>query len=491
MVRAAFALSTIMINLAISGPALAGEYGSREEAIGMVRRVQEKFQREGSEATFRAVTGKARIFHDRDLYPFIYDLNGVVVAHGAKADLVGKNLIDFKDQDGKFVIRKMIDVVNGPGNGWVDLRWMNPLTHEVEAKSSYVEKMGQYWAGVGVYIYGQVNDNTVGIISGSPHSDDTYLQMAYDLADVLNGSRLRILPIAGIGGPQNIRDVRFLKGVDIGLTQTNILNSFRRSNELLGKSENKVVYITKLFNEEAHLVAGPGITSIEQLKGRKVNLDQIGSGTSYTARDILKRLDIQVEETSVSQTEALQRVKNGTIAATVLIAGKPARSMQRISAQDGLHFLPIPYSSALVDDYVPASLTHEDYPDVIAPGQTVESVAAGAVLISFNWPKDSDRYRRVQRFVESLFPRISEFHQPLLHPKWREVNLAATLPGWDRFRPAEEWLQSHKDQIPRPAVASDPSSTPGVVVIPASERHLYEQFLEWKRAKDPVISGTR
>src|SRR6266568_8064708 len=114
MVRAAFALSTIMINLAISGPALAGEYGSREEAIGMVRRVQEKFQREGSEATFRAVTGKARIFHDRDLYPFIYDLNGVVVAHGAKADLVGKNLIDFKDQDGKFVIRKMIDVVNGP-----------------------------------------------------------------------------------------------------------------------------------------------------------------------------------------------------------------------------------------------------------------------------------------------------------------------------------------------------------------------------------------
>ena len=192
MLRAAIALSIIFIGLAVPEVGLAGEYGTRDEAIAMVRRVQEKFRQEGAERTYRAVTGKLKIFHDRDLYPFVYDLNGVVVAHGAKADLVGKNLIDFKDQDGKFVIRKMIDVVNGPGSGWVDLRWMNPLTHEVEAKSSYVERMGQYWAGVGVYTYQQVNDNTVGIISGSPNSDDTYLQMAYDLAAGLNGSQLRI-----------------------------------------------------------------------------------------------------------------------------------------------------------------------------------------------------------------------------------------------------------------------------------------------------------
>src|SRR5262249_4963857 len=224
---------------------------------------------------------KAKIFHDRDLYPFVYDLNGVVLAHGLKADLVGKNMIDFKDQNGKFVIREEIEVVNGPGSGWVDIRWMNPLTNEIEAKSSYVERMGQYWVGVGVYANEQVNENTVGIISGSPNSDDTYLQMAYDLAAVLNdGSRLRILPMVGIGGPQNIRDVRNLKGVDIGLTQTNILNSFRRSNEQLGKFDKKIVYIAKLFNEEAHLLVGADITSLEQLRGRKVNLDEVGSGTS-------------------------------------------------------------------------------------------------------------------------------------------------------------------------------------------------------------------
>jgi uncharacterized protein len=69
--------------------------------------------------------------------------------------------------------------------------------------------MGEYFVGVGIYKNEQPNKNTIGLISGSPNSDDTYLQMAYDLADVLNdGDNLRILPIAGIGGPRNIRDVR-------------------------------------------------------------------------------------------------------------------------------------------------------------------------------------------------------------------------------------------------------------------------------------------
>jgi cytochrome c len=150
MIRTIFALVIAALNFATFTPALAAEFGTREEAIAMVKRVQQKFRRDGAEATFKSVTGQARIFHDRHLYPFVYDMNGVVVAHGAKADLVGKNLIDFKDQDGRFVIQQMIAVVKNPGSGWIDLRWTGPTTKEVEAKSSYVERMGQYWAGVGV-----------------------------------------------------------------------------------------------------------------------------------------------------------------------------------------------------------------------------------------------------------------------------------------------------------------------------------------------------
>ena len=72
-------------------PVTASEFGTREEAIAMVKRVQEKFKKDGLEATSKAVTDQStKEFHDRDLYPFIYDLNGVNLAHGARPALVGK-----------------------------------------------------------------------------------------------------------------------------------------------------------------------------------------------------------------------------------------------------------------------------------------------------------------------------------------------------------------------------------------------------------------
>src|SRR5260370_42172255 len=160
--------------------------------------------------------------------------------------------------------------------------------------------------------------------------------MADALSDVLNdGTNLPILPIAGIGGPRNIRDVPSLRGIDIGLTQTNILNSFRRSNERMGQFDNKIVYIAKLFNEEVHLVARSNITSITQLQGQKVNVDARGSGTSYSMRDLFKAFGIEIEEVSMSQLEALDKVRSGGIAATALIARKPASSMLKLGRSDG------------------------------------------------------------------------------------------------------------------------------------------------------------
>ena len=118
----------------------------------MVKRVQNKFRKEGIEATFKAVIDQStKEFHDRDLYPFIYDLTGLNVAHGARPALVGKNLISLKDQDGKYLIREMIAIATTSGSGWIDYKWPNPITNKIEDKSSYVEKLGDYFVGVGVY----------------------------------------------------------------------------------------------------------------------------------------------------------------------------------------------------------------------------------------------------------------------------------------------------------------------------------------------------
>ena len=148
-VLAAFAAITFLSQISI---AFADEYGKRDEAIAMVKRVADMFERAGADSTFKAVSDKSTsAFHDRDLYPFIYDLSGRCVAHGARPALIGKNLLDLKDQDGKYLIREMIRLASGPGSGWVNYKWPNPLNNKIEDKTSYIEKMGDYFVGVGVY----------------------------------------------------------------------------------------------------------------------------------------------------------------------------------------------------------------------------------------------------------------------------------------------------------------------------------------------------
>jgi cytochrome c len=151
MVRAFAAIAMVAL-LSFTFSASAAEFGTKTEAVVMVKRVQAMFAKDGADATFKAVSDKSVAeFHDRDLYPFIYDMSGICVAHGARPALIGKNLIDLKDQDGKYLIREMVDIANETGSGWVNYKWPNPLTNKIEDKSSYVEKMGNYFVGVGVY----------------------------------------------------------------------------------------------------------------------------------------------------------------------------------------------------------------------------------------------------------------------------------------------------------------------------------------------------
>lgn len=343
----------------------------------------------------------------------------------------------------------------------------------------------------------QINQNTIALMAGNLNA--TYLSIAYDLSAVLDdGDNLRILPVIGKGGGQNIRDVRFLKGIDLGITQSNLLNAFRRSNEI-GNIDDKIVYIAKLYNEEMHFVvrADSGITSIEQLDGKRVNFSDIGSGTQLSTRDIFERLGIKPIEVNMGQADAAEALKRDEIAATILIAGKPTASTSKLKTSDGFKILPVAYSKQLQNDYLPAELTHDDYHGLIKEGETVDTIAVGAVLIAYNWPRDTDRYRRIAKFVEAFFPRLAEFQKPPRHSKWRETNLNATLPGWTRFAAAEEWLQKNRTQAQTPApdtnertqfsqfVAARGGDAAGATAGSPDERErLYRDFLIWKQAHE-------
>lgn len=131
----------------------ASTRGSAEEATAMVRKAAAYLKENGKEKAFAefANVGNAQ-FHDRDIYVFVYDMNGIAVAHGNNPKMVGKNLLDMKDNDGKFIIRSFIELANTKGKGWVDYKWPNPVTKAVESKSSYVEKVdGGLIIGAGIY----------------------------------------------------------------------------------------------------------------------------------------------------------------------------------------------------------------------------------------------------------------------------------------------------------------------------------------------------
>ena len=282
-----------------------------------------------------------------------------------------------------------------------------------------------------------VNGATVGIISGGVTG--TYVRIAADLADALDqGYELRVLPVIGKGSVRNIEDLLLLRGIDIAIVQSDVLDFYRRS-EALPDVDRKIRYITKLYEEEVHVLARGEFATVDQLAGRRVNFGTEGSGTFMTAGIVFDDLGVQVEVTTYPEPEALERLRQGAIDALVFVGGQPLSLIAGVTPADGLRLIPLP-RERIKAAYLPAELTSESYPQLIAPGQKVPTVAVGAVMAAYNWPTQHPRYAKVERFVDHLFEEIDRLKAPPYHPKWKQVDLAAEVPGWQRMRPAAENL---------------------------------------------------
>ena len=333
----------------------------------------------------------------------------------------------------------------------------------------------------------RLNENVVTIMAGSASGTD--LAIVQDIADVLNdGDQLRILPIVGKGPEQNIKDVLFLRGVDMGITQANILKHYAKTGELGSNFIDQVAYIAKLFNEEMHILVRSDVNDIQELKGKAVNFGTEGSGTEITGKLVFEALGIDAKELHLSDADAVQKLKSGEIAAMITVTGKPAPALANIKDARGLKFLTVPYAKELEDSYYPATLTHDDYPDLVAEGQRVDTVAVCAVLVSFNWDNDSPRYKRLTKFVDRFFSNFDAFQKAPRHPKWREVNFAATLEGWHRSPLAQAWIDNAKQVTTTAsrdhfdAFIAQAQRTSGAPISEAERADLYRAFLEWNKA---------
>ena len=306
-------------------------------------------------------------------------------------------------------------------------------------------------------------------------SAGTSIRVAEDLASIVNdGATRRVLPVVGSNALQNILDLALLRGIDMAIVQADVLEAARQQRTVPG-IENNFTYITKLYNEEFHLLARPEVKSIADLANQKVNVSVRGSGTAATAGRVFQLLNIPIKPFNDNQELALEKLRRGDIAAMAFVTGKPASIFQGLRRDEGLHFIPIPLSPSVANVYAPSALTAADYPGLIANNQPVDTVAVGTVLAVANLVPDSDRYRNVRNFVDTFFTEFKSLQEPGHHPMWRDVNLAAELPGWRRFPPAQQWLERNV------AVARQNPQSPQDI------KTLFARFLD---ARQEVMGGT-
>ncbi|MGY4235257.1 TRAP-type uncharacterized transport system substrate-binding protein [Bradyrhizobium sp. USDA 4449] len=333
---------------------------------------------------------------------------------------------------------------------------------------------------------------TVGFVTGSPQC--TEFAMAQDIATTLAAGQetgphgevaLRVLPIVGNGGIRNVLDVLTLPGADVAIAPVALVDRLREA-RTFGDISERLTYIAPLHIEEFHLLARPEIGSLTELAGKRVNLGEDGSASAILGRDVFNRLGVKISESNLGPEAALDGLRKGDLAAALLVSGKPVSLLTQVSQLDGIRLLPIPYSKELLQqEYLPSTLRHQDYPNIVAAEASVDTIAVKSALFAYNWPIGSERYRLLDLFVQTFFTRFPEFLGGAHHPKWREVNLAAQLPGWQRFRAAERWLrqQSGGEAALRKAFGRFLEEKP--TANPPDREELFRDFLRW-RERNPA-----
>jgi TRAP-type uncharacterized transport system substrate-binding protein len=335
----------------------------------------------------------------------------------------------------------------------------------------------------------RVNNWTIGVAAGL--LEGSFIRFAAELAKAFDdGENLRILPIVTYGAVENIADLLYLKGVDVAITHADVFDLYKKSGESKNV-EQRVNYISQMHNTEFYVLARPEINSISDLAGKKVGFHAKGSGPSVTGPMIFERYGVQVEPVFINHTLAIEKMKTGEISAIFQLGAKPNDLLAKLKPEPGFHFVPLNWGQKFADYYLPATLTHNDYPDLIRAGETVDTLAVPVVLAVYNWPKNSDRARRIERFVHYYFEQFDKLKQPSFHPKWKEVNLAARVPGWIRYPVAEEVLAALPKEPTLPQTLARPPveaaagrsdvNRPGGIDGP-----LFQEFLEWRQKNKRV-----
>lgn len=332
----------------------------------------------------------------------------------------------------------------------------------------------------------RINDWAVTILGG--YNTGVLIRMAVDIQTAFeDGDNLRILPVVSHGAKQNVLDLLYLRGADIALTHADVFEELKKDASIKNM-QNRIQYISQLHISGVHILVRPEIKSLKDLEGKKVGFHGVGSGVDATASIVFPRLGINAEKVNVPNQIALEKMKTGELAGLVHLLTRRDAFLAKIPPETGFHLLNIDYSEKFIDYYTPFTIEEGDYPNLIKPGEKVETLGLPAVLAVYNWPRGSDRYRRVERFIQYYFAGFDKLKQPPYQPDWKTVNLAAKVSGWTRFGAAEEALAKlARNDLPQRVEHSSSVDMAGEYGDPKQQR-LFNEFLEWKKQRGKPVN---
>jgi hypothetical protein len=320
----------------------------------------------------------------------------------------------------------------------------------------------------------KVNSGLVGIVIATEAEKPTLFGVSDFFGSLEQDGSLRVFQIPGKGSSQNILELGLARGIDAAVIQSDVLASVRNKPPYPGV-DNYLQYVAKLYGKEVHLLAGSEVNSIEDLKGKKVNFGPRDSDNFLTATNIFRSLNIEVEPTELDHTTALERLRQGDIAALIYVATKPA-DLLNFGHDEKLHLISVP---EVRGGYTPTKLTSDDYTQLIESDKPVQTLTVWSVLMVYNWPAKNDRYKKVSRFVEMLLN-----HTKVPAP---QIDVHSPVPGWTRFAPAERWLNAHVEGPTKHAAGAidegiSGSSLPPAPPLSRDERvSLFKDFVEYQK----------
>ena len=281
----------------------------------------------------------------------------------------------------------------------------------------------------------KLNQSTVGLLASQPSLSENVLEMASAI-DHTEG--LRVLPMLGRGSLQSINDLLFLRGVDVALLSSDSL-AFVKKHDLYKDETGKLAYLAKLATLNVVVVGRKDIAGVNSLEGMRIATGPANSDEFVAAEMVFDALGTKYERVPTTGKNSLAALLDGRIDAAVFVGTPSYRLLNSIKANSGLHIIPLPLPETLTETYSPAILESSDFPNLIAEGTAVETVAAALILAVFDWPDRTERFYKLKKFNKAL---LSTY----LAPRTAEqgTNFSAAVPGWKQYLTAKDLMGNIK-----------------------------------------------